>query len=169
MAFLFLGKLHVCTYICIVKLEEAIKSNKFKSELHKASLNIMYTAWYLKTLSSKELKEFGLTSEQYNVLRILNGKHPEQMCVRDIASRMIEQNSNVPRIIDRLEVKKMVKRNTSSLDKRETLITITNVGINILKLSTDRIDKIMSNHSTMDEKKAEQLNSMLEELRANLS
>jgi hypothetical protein len=77
------GQLDVCTYICIVKLEQAIQSTKFKNEAHKAGLNILYTAWWLKTSFSQALKEYGLTHEQYNVLRILKGKHPEQMCVRD--------------------------------------------------------------------------------------
>ena len=56
-----------------MKLEQAIQSTKFKNEVHKAGLNILYTAWWLKTLMSRELKEFGLTHEQYNVLRILKG------------------------------------------------------------------------------------------------
>ena len=102
--------MNVCTYICVVKLEIAIQSTKFKNEVHKAGLNILYTAWWLKTITVKELKEFGLTHEQYNVLRILKGKYPDQMCVRDIASRMIEKSSNVPRIIDRLELKKLMMR-----------------------------------------------------------
>ena len=96
-----------------MKLEQAIQSTKFKSEVQKAILNVLYTAWWLKSVGSKELKEFGLTHEQYNVLRILKGKYPDQICVRDIACRMIERNSNVPRIIDRLEIKKLVKRSTS--------------------------------------------------------
>src|ERR1044071_3781492 len=113
--------MRVCTYICIVKLEEAIKTNKFSSQKHKAALNLLYTAWWLKTSISRELKTIGLTHEQYNVLRILKGKHPEEMCVRDIGSRMIERNSNVPRIIDRLVSKKLVDRSASSIDKRETV------------------------------------------------
>ncbi|MEY3405503.1 MAG: hypothetical protein RL161_933, partial [Bacteroidota bacterium] len=99
-----------------MRLEEAIKSTRFSSEEHKVALNILYSAWWLKTALSKELKSFGLTHEQYNVLRILNGKHPEALCVRDIASRMIEKNSNVPRILDRLLKKKLIKRNTSKED-----------------------------------------------------
>ena len=87
--------------------------------MQKAGLNILYTAWWLKTVTSKELKEFGLTHEQYNVLRILKGRHPEQLCVKNIACRMIEKNSNVPRIIDRLELKKLVKRATSAEDKEK--------------------------------------------------
>lgn len=150
-----------------MKLEEAIKSNKFKDEVHKAGLNILYTAWWLKTIMSKELKEYGLTHEQYNVLRILKGKYPDQICVREIACRMIEKNSNVPRIIDRLELKKLVRRNTSSADKRETVITLTQAGINILDLSTARITALFDNTITIDEPSAVQLNELLEKIRKN--
>ena len=155
----------VYTYICVVKLEQAIKSTKFKSEMQKAGLNILYTAWWLKTIMSKELKEYGLTHEQYNVLRILKGKHPEQMCVRDIASRMIEKNSNVPRIIDRLELKKLAKRSTSAMDKRETVITITPAGINMLDITTQKIDTLFENTVSIDAQAAGELNGLLEKLR----
>src|SRR3569623_668896 len=152
-------------YICIEKLEEAIKSNKFKSEVHNAGLNILYTAWWLKTIMSRELKEYGLTHEQYNVLRILKGKHPDQMCVRDIACRMIEKNSNVPRIIDRLEVKKLVKRNTSAADKRETVITLTPAGLNMLAITIDKVNNLLGENVMMDEASAAELNRLLEKLR----
>ena len=148
-----------------MKLEEAIKSNKFRNEVHKAALNILYTGWWLKTLISKELKEYGLTHEQYNVLRILKGKHPEQMCVRDIATRMIEKNSNIPRIIDRLELKKFVKRNSSSNDKRETVISLTSAGINILNITTSKVDKVFDDTVEMNESAATTLNKLLEEIR----
>jgi DNA-binding MarR family transcriptional regulator len=151
--------------IVIMKLEQAIKSNKFRNELHKAGINILYTAWWLKTLMSKELKEYGLTHEQYNVLRILNGKHPVQICVKEIACRMIEKNSNVPRIIDRLEIKKLAKRFTSEADKRETVIVLTPAGINILNHTTERINKLMDENFLIDEKKAAVLNNLLEEVR----
>lgn len=148
-----------------MKLEEAIKSNKFKDEAHKAGLNILYTAWWLKTIMSRELKEYGLTHEQYNVLRILKGKYPEQICVREIACRMIEKNSNVPRIIDRLEIKKLVKRNVSPNDRRETVITLTPAGINILELCTARIEKLFADTVELDNVSAAQINSLLEKIR----
>jgi DNA-binding MarR family transcriptional regulator len=157
--------LNVCTYICVVKLEQAIQSNKFKNEVHKAGLNILYTAWWLKTVMSRELKEFGLTHEQYNVLRILKGKYPEQMCVRDIACRMIEKSSNVPRIIDRLELKKLVKRSNSALDKRETVITLTQSGITILEATTTAVNKIVDSVLTINNEDASTLNQLLEKVR----
>ena len=148
-----------------MKLEQAIQSVKFKNEVHKAGLNILYTAWWLKTVMSKELKEFGLTHEQYNVLRILKGKYPEQMCVRDIACRMIEKSSNVPRIIDRLELKKLVKRSTSVIDKRETVITLTQSGITILEATTAVLNIVMDGRLTLNKQDAAKLNQLLEKVR----
>ncbi|HAK11907.1 MAG TPA: MarR family transcriptional regulator [Chitinophagaceae bacterium] len=149
-----------------MKLEEAIQSSKFKNDVHKASLNILYTAWWLKTVLSRELKEFGLTHEQYNVMRILKGKHPEQMCVRDIASRMIEKNSNVPRIIDRLVTKKLVKRATSEVDRRETVISLTPSGLSLLDNSTSSINQAMEAQVSIGQQEAQVLNQLLEKVRA---
>lgn len=148
-----------------MKLEQAIQSTKFKSEVQKAGLNIMYTAWWLKTLSCKELKDFGLTHEQYNVLRILKGKHPEQMCVKDIAGRMIEKNSNIPRIIDRLNEKKFVKRTQGVEDARQTVISLTQAGINVLESSTIKMNEIMDRSMTISSTDAITLNTLLEKVR----
>jgi len=148
-----------------VKLEDALKSSTFESQKQKAGLNILYTAWWLKTIVSKELKAFSLTHEQFNVMRILKGKHPEQMCVRDIGSRMIEQSSNVPRIIDRLVIKKWVKRSTSALDKRETVIVLTAAGINILAEASQQVTDVMNNSIKLNEADAMVVNQLLENLR----
>jgi DNA-binding MarR family transcriptional regulator len=152
-----------------VKLEQAIQSVNFKNETHKAGLNILYTAWWLKTLMSKELKSFGLTHEQYNVLRILKGKSPEEMCVKDIACRMIEKSSNVPRIIDRLVIKKLVRRSNDANDKRHTVMSLTEAGLNILELSTQKINRVFEKTILMNEASATKLNNLLELIRENES
>ena len=78
---------------------------------------------------------------------------------------MIEKNSNVPRIIDRLEIKKFVKRNSSSADKRETVITLTAAGINILEITTNKINTLFETALVIDEKQACSLNELLEKVR----
>ena len=88
------------------------------------------------------------------------------MCVRDVACRMIEKSSNVPRIIDRLELKKLVKRSTSPLDKRETVITLTQSGITILQASTETVTKSVEAAIVMNSEDACALNQLLEKLRA---
>jgi DNA-binding MarR family transcriptional regulator len=148
-----------------MKLEDAIKSTRFSSELHKATLNLMYTTYWMKTNFSAVHKEIGITMEQFNVLRILKGKHPEQMCVRDIGSRMIEKNSNVPRIIDRLLAKKLVKRNTSKEDKRETLISLTDKGIQTLEQANKKLEETNTAILGLNESEAKTLNELLEKLR----
>lgn len=127
----------------------------------------MYTAWWIRTFTHRELKEFGLTPEQFNVMRILKGKHPEKMCVRDIACRMIEKNSNVPRIVDRLEAKQLVTRTVSSTDKRETEITLTNQSVELLKQASERIDEVFTELITMSEDDAQALNGLLDRYHEN--
>jgi DNA-binding MarR family transcriptional regulator len=150
-----------------VNLEDAIKSSTFRTQKQKCGLNILYTAWWLKTIISKELKEHELTHEQYNVLRILNGKHPEKMCVRDIASRMIEKSSNVPRIVDRLEAKKLVQRTSSEVDKRETVMTLTPHGLSVLDDATKAVNTLFGKLIDLKEEDAETLNELLEKYRKN--
>ncbi|MGN6568351.1 MAG: MarR family winged helix-turn-helix transcriptional regulator [Flavipsychrobacter sp.] len=148
-----------------MKLEDAIKSSKFSDMRHKATLNLMYTTYWLKTHLSSALKEHDLTPEQYNVMRILKGKHPEQMCVRDIGSRMIEKSSNVPRIIDRLVAKKLVKRSTSKEDKRETLVTLTDKGIEKLLEANKTNERMSAEILGITNEEAGTLNELLEKLR----
>jgi len=148
-----------------MKLEDAIKSTKFSDMRHKATLNLMYTAYWLKTHISDTLKELDLTPEQYNVLRILKGKHPEQMCVKDIGTRIIEKSSNVPRIVDRLVAKKLVKRSTSKEDKRETLIALTEKGIEKLLEANKVNEKMSAEILGITDEEAAVLNELLEKMR----
>ena len=148
-----------------MKLENAIKSNKFKSETQKATLNVLYTAWWLKTISNHQMKTYNLTPEQYNVLRILKGKHPEKMCVKDIASRMIEKSSNVPRIVDRLDIKQLIERTQGEIDGRQTVINLTEKGINTLAKATQKLNDIMDKKIVMTDADAMILNDLLEKMR----
>jgi DNA-binding MarR family transcriptional regulator len=147
-----------------VKIEQAIQTQGFKSEGQKAVINIMYTAYIAKKQISDALKAYGLTPEQFNVLRILKGKHPDQMCVRDIAGRMIEKSSNVPRIIDRLEVQKLVKRVTSVADKRETVILLTQPGINMLQTVNPAVEKV-HHFNNLSNEELRKLNELLDKFR----
>ena len=148
-----------------MKLEQAIQTEKFSSQNQKAGLNLLYTAWWLKTMLSSELKQLGLTHEQYNVLRILKGKNPEQMCVKDIGCRMIERSSNVPRILDRLVAKNLVERTTSNIDKRETVMTLTEAGMDILRNATLAINRTLKQNVSINEDDAALLNELLEKFR----
>jgi DNA-binding MarR family transcriptional regulator len=148
-----------------MKLQEALKTDRFRNEQHKATLNVLYTAYWFKSHLSIVFKEHGITEEQFNVMRILKGKYPEQMCVRDIASRMLEKNSNVPRIVDRLVAKEMVKRENSTEDKRETLISLTKKGIEQLEKVSTEVEIKSNDIINLSDEEANQLHNLLEKLR----
>lgn len=148
-----------------MKLEDVLKTTRFNDEKHKAGLNILYTAYWMKSNFSTVLKETGISSEQFNVMRILKGKHPEQMCVKDIASRMIEKNSNVPRIVDKLVLKKLVKRSTSKQDKRETIMALTEKGLQTLDKANKIMDEISANIIGISNEEAKLLNELIEKMR----
>lgn len=143
-----------------------MKTTRFTDERHKATLNLLYSSYWLKKHFSTNMKDFGITMEQYNVLRILKGKHPEQMCVKDIGSRMIEKSSNVPRIIDKLLLKDLVQRGQSAEDKRETLVTLTEKGLDLLVKANDSMNISTSGIIGINEEEATQLNMLLEKMRA---
>lgn len=148
-----------------MKLEDVLKTSKFNDEVHKATLNILYTSYWMRDNMSAVMKDIGITSEQFNILRILKGKHPEAMCVKDIAGRMIEKSSNVPRILDRLVAKELVMRTTSKEDKRETIISLTETGMKTLQTANEALVEINRKTIGITNEEAAVLNQLLEKLR----
>src|SRR5688572_31248385 len=81
-----------------MSLEKDLKQERFTNEYEKMVVNILFTGSWLASLNSSRLKPFGVTPEQYNVLRILRGSHPKPMMLADITCRMIDRNSNATRL-----------------------------------------------------------------------
>ncbi len=122
----------------------------------------MFQAYQVKSRISQVLKNYALTPEQFNVLRILKGSHPNALCVKEIGGRLIERNSNVPRIADRLEIKKLVKRSVSAEDRRETLMNITPAGLNLLEVASQELEQFQGRLVNLTEEQAANLNQLLE-------
>jgi DNA-binding MarR family transcriptional regulator len=143
---------------------QELKSS-FNSEVHKAHVNILFSSAWLRARVLQVLKPFGLTPEQYNVLRILRGSAPASLCVKDITNRMIDRNSNTTRIIDKLEKKELARRVTARHDRRELNIFITPGGVAIL----GQIDEYFKIHdlseSYLTENEAAQLSHLLDKMR----
>ncbi len=97
-----------------------------------AVVNILRTTAYLRRLGSRVFNQHGITAQQYNVLRILRGAGPAGLPTLDIAERMIEETPGITRLLDRLEAKKLVRRERPSDDRRQVLCYITKVGLDLL-------------------------------------
>ena len=149
----------------MASLEQEIKQSKFANEHIKANLNVLFTANWLYNKISAYLKPFNVTHEQFNVLRILKGGHPNRMCQKDILSRMIAPNSNVTLIVKKLVEKKFIQVLQSDSDKREYQINITESGLALLY----EIDKVLKSndrhYNALSTSEAFHLNALLDKLR----
>jgi DNA-binding MarR family transcriptional regulator len=149
-----------------MKLEHELKQTKpFRSEVQKLLLNISFTSSWISTIMTNKLKPFDITPSQYNVLRILKGKHPEAYCNHQIVERMIDKSSNVTRIVDKLVKKNLAIRSESAIDKRSVQIYISESGIKIIERIEIMLENSVESFSEFDAAKAKLMSDWLDELR----
>ncbi len=138
-------------------------SSKFENNKIKAMLNILYTANHITSFQNDFFKPFGLSPQQYNILRILRGaKQPIK--VQTIKERMVERAPNLTRLTDKLCDKKLIKRIAYPEDRRVVLIEITKSGLELL----DTIKLNNQTHQLLDkltEDEAILLSNLLDKMR----
>lgn len=115
------------------KIEDEIKQRRFTNNLQKAVVNLIYTSNWLQHKQQDFFKTYGITGQQFNILRILKGQYPKSISATEIKSRMLDRNSDVSRLLDRLAAKKMITKKTCPNDKRACDVLITTDGIALLK------------------------------------
>ena len=102
---------------------------------------VLRTADLLSRRFAAALAPHGITSQQYNVLRILRGVHPAALPTLEVGARMIEQTPGVTRLLDRLEAAGLVKRERSGEDRRLVECRITPRGLKLLAALDGPIDE----------------------------
>src|SRR5262245_11033120 len=115
-----------------MKLEDEIVQKKFKSPAHKLGVNLIYTFNWLDTFHQKHFKKHGITPQQFNVLRILRGQHPDPATIKLLKERMLDKMSDASRIVEKLRVKSLVDRHTCPTDRRNCDVRITEKGLKLL-------------------------------------
>lgn len=149
-----------------MKLEDEIVQKKFKSEHQKAMVNIVYTSNWLSALHGHHLKPFGLTQQQFNILRILRGQHPQPATIRLLTERMLDKMSNASRLVEKLRQKELVERDPCQEDRRQVNVKISQKGLELLKeLDVAMEDADMMIRNGLTEEEAKELNRMLDKLR----
>ena len=115
-----------------MKIEQEIEQENFDSEQQRLLINIMFTGNQFTLLSSRMLKQFSLTTQQFNVLRILRGQKGNPISVKDMHGRMLDSTSNVSRLVDKLLAKNLITRITCPNDRRRIELTIHKKGLQLL-------------------------------------
>lgn len=148
-------------------LEEDIRQAKFESEHQKVAINILHTSSWLYNLNALHLKPFGLSPEQFNVLRILRGSHPGALKLADISCRMIDKSSNATRLVEKLRQKGMASRTICEANRRQVDIHITAKGLKTLDLIDRKFEGWTSRLKGISTEEARELSALLDKLRGS--
>lgn len=146
-------------------LEQDIRQEKFASELQKMAVNIMFTSSWLNSGNIARFKPHGITPEQFNVLRILRGSHPQKMRLSDITSRMIDKSSNCTRLVEKLRQKGLVTREICEGNRRQVDIGITDNGLLLLKKIDVQTASWVTRLKNVTKAEAKEINRLLDKLR----
>jgi DNA-binding MarR family transcriptional regulator len=111
---------------------EAAKQ-KFDSQQQEVYLSLWRTYDRLKALEDELFQSWDLTSQQYNVLRILQSANPKAVPTLKISQRLISRAPDITRMIDKLQERALVNRFRSDEDRRTVLVQITQEGLELLK------------------------------------
>lgn len=148
-------------------IEEAIKQKRFPNEFVKAEVNILYTAGWIENFSNKFFKKFDISMQQYNVLRILRGQHPNPVMLSVITERMIDKMSNATRLVEKLRLKGLVSRELNPNNRRQVDILITERGLSVLKEIDDNFHEMEKKFGHITEEEAKTLNNILDKMRGD--
>ncbi|MCI1753468.1 MAG: MarR family transcriptional regulator [Flavobacteriales bacterium] len=148
-------------------IKEELSMATFKDEHQKMVLNLLFTSNWLKQLDTERLAPFGISPQQYNILRILRGAKGKRMCMHEITDRMLDRAPNATRLTDKLCAKDLVLRERSEADRRVVYLLISPAG----KALLDKIDKgadeqLFSVARKLSVTEARTLNSILDKLRS---
>lgn len=147
-----------------MKLDKAIRQKEFQNEYQKAISNIIYTNNYLIGKMNLVFKQYTITRQQFNVLRILRGQKPDPATMNLIKERMLDKMSDASRIVERLKKKKLIKKTRNSIDKRIASIIISKKGLELLKTmdtESEKFNKLIA----LSKGEVLNLNKLLDKLR----
>ncbi len=149
-----------------MRIEDEIRQKKFLNEFQKVHVNILFTAAWLGQQTTRVLKPFGISSQQFNILRILRGMHPQPATIKLLTERMIDKMSNASRLVDKLVQKGLVIRTESDLDRRRVDVQITPKGLELLHRASAAVETQIHNGAQhLNTEEAVQLNELLDRLR----
>jgi len=149
-----------------MKIEEAIQQRVFTDIRQKAGINLLYTASWFNHAITHMLKPYGISVQQFNILRILRGQKGEPVALYIVTERMIDQMSNTSRLIDKLVSKGLEDRRQCPMDRRQVDLVLTIAGETLTNTASEAVlegtDALIGHMQNSD---LEELSRLLDEMR----
>lgn len=148
-----------------MSIEEDISQSKFRNEYQKSIINFIYTYNWMNEKMKIFFDRDNITGQQFNILRILRGAG-KAISTLEIRKRMLDKMSDTSRIVDRLILKGLAKKNVCPGDKRLVDVVITEKGKKLLE-KMDEYNQEMDNiFGQLSVQEAKMLNTLLDKIRS---
>jgi len=146
-------------------IHEEIEQQKFRNHHQMVQLNILFTAGWIQNKHLQILKKYGLSHQQYNVLRILKGSFPKTLNLGQIKAKMLDRMSDTSRVVNRLFAVGLLTRTTDNKDRRVLKIKISEKGLGLLKEMEKEEINLDSITGQITAEEAIQLSQLLDKVR----
>lgn len=148
-----------------MKIDEEIKG-RFRNDYHRGIINLTYTVNQLNYQFVKFLKQHKLTEPQYNILRVLRGYRSNgPVSISFLKERMLDKNSDVSRIVDKLFEQDLISRTENGSDRRIKDVQITQKGLELIETMKDCISKEDMMLKNLNADEISELNRLLDKIR----
>ena len=145
-------------------IEKDIQQQTFRNEYQKAAVNLIFSTGWLNEKIKTFLDTEDITSQQYNILRILRGSKTP-MSTLQIRERMLDKMSDTSRIVERLQKKGVVEKKVCPADKRLVDVVISKKGLALIEKLDRRNTELDSILQSLTPDEAKTLNSLLDKMR----
>ena len=149
-----------------IKSIDELMQSRFENSKHRVTANIVYTAGWIKNRFKDFYSSYGLSIQQYNILRILRGAG-DWLNIQEVRSRMVEKSPNTTRLCDKLEEKGWILRRKGDQDKREVFMKISPDGLDLMSKIDKEDDGSMADFmANFTEEEAEVVSKFLDKLKS---
>lgn len=159
---------HSHTNTLMIKVDE-IGIREFRNEWQKASISILYTHGIVINAYEKFFKQYDLTVQQYNALRILRASFPKPVSTSFLRDKMLDKMSDASRLVSRLALKELVEVKQNASDKRLVNILISDKGLKVLEVIDGGLHQLDDKYSGLTEEEATKLVELLYKVRKSFS
>jgi len=148
-----------------MEIDKLIQQARFKDNYHKAIVNLFYTSNYFRDSHMQVFGRYEIQGQHFNILRILNGKHPEPVSPGYIKEVMLDKGRDLTRLMDKLVNMGWVNRMICPENKRKMNITLTESGYEMVKKISDEVNEMDGTLRTLADEDYEILSSLLDKMR----
>ncbi len=149
-------------------ISEVIHQNHFDHTYQKILVGLMLTNSRLEERQNFIFKQYDISLQQYNVLRILRGQYPNVSTLQTVKERMIDRMSDVSRIVERLRKSGLLTRVPKTVDRRAVDILISEKGLALLKKIDTETMYFYAPIKNLENEDSVQLSILLDKLLAQI-